>query len=349
MLQLHEKRLLEEAKAVLEIEAGIRLEGIEDDRKYAYLHATGRAMAWIAGTKIRYLIELHPTLTLGHLGPIIELTRELDTPVLVVTRYVTPPMAEKLREKGIHFADAAGNAWLHHREPLLHVWVTGRKPKDRKLQKRPLKVFREAGLRVIFPLLCLPDAINAPYRELAAWAGVGLGTVANTMNGLKRLEFVRETRDGRVLENRIELQRRWVEAYPEQLRPALKLQRFHVIYTNWWQEFDRRRYEKHQLWLGGEAAAALLTRYLHPERVTVYGKPDLDQLAPVLKLARADDGNLELLEPFWNFQVPDFDPECEVRRLCPPLLIYADLVATAEARQLDAAAIIKEKYLAQGR
>jgi hypothetical protein len=350
MLQLSDRQLLKSALAALEVEAGIQFEDIKDKPKAAGsdLRWSSRATAWVKDIALRYLIEVHPGLTHLTLGPLVARVRELGVPFLVVARHVSPPLAERLREKGIQFIDCAGNAWLHSENPFLHVWVTGRKPKRPLKKERPVKAFREAGLRVIFPLLCLPDAINAPYRQLAEWAGASLGTVANTMDDLKQLGLIRETGSGRVLEQPDELQRRWVEAYPEQLRPTLNPQRFQVRYTNWWQEFDRHRYAKHQLWLGGEAAAAVLTKYLHPEIITVYGRPDFDKLARELKPARSDDGNLELLEPFWNFDVPDFDAECETYRFCPPLLIYADLVATGEARQLDAAAIVKEKYLAQG-
>jgi len=57
---------------------------------------------------------------------------------------------------------------------------------------------------------------------------------------------------------------------------------------------------------------------------------------------RDNHDNFELLEPFWKFETEELG---EVHRLCPPLLVYADLVATGDARNIDAANIIRKKYL----
>jgi hypothetical protein len=174
---------------------------------------------------------------------------------------------------------------------------------------------------------------------------VALGTVANAMDNLEHLGYLHKTRKGRVLERRADLVRRWVEAYPQELRPRLNSQRFQVPDDTWWRTFGRRRFEQHHLWLGGEGAEALLTKYLHPELITVYGHPDFKELAKELHPARKADGNLEWLEPFWHFDIPDFAPACRAHRFCPPLLIYADLVAMGDARHQEAADMIRVKYL----
>ena len=71
--------------------------------------------------------------------------------------------------------------------------------------------------------------------------------------------------------------------------------------------------------------------------------PDFNKLAPIVERpVRNEQGNFELLEPFWNFETEVVDDR---HRLCPPLLIYADLMATGDARLLDAANIIRTKYL----
>ena len=135
----------------------------------------------------------------------------------------------------------------------------------------------------------------------------------------------------------------WVEAYPGELRPQLKVQRFNILPPDWWKEFTYDRWQKNQMWLGGEPAAAVLTKYLYPEKITVYGRPDFKKLARVVVQPMRDSkGNFELLEPFWNFETEALD---EVHRLCPPLLIYADLMATGETRNIEVANMIREQYL----
>jgi hypothetical protein len=58
-----------------------------------------------------------------------------------------------------------------------------------------------------------------------------------------------------------------------------------------------------------------------------------------LRLVRAPDGDIELLQPFWQFDDPF--GERYTQRLCPPLLIYADLVLTGDKRNLEAAAMLE--------
>lgn len=296
-----------------------------------------------------YLLVVRRAVTPAQVGAIAAHMKGLPDPLpaLLVADHVTPGVAAALRERDVQFIDRAGNAWLQRDDNAL-IWMTGNRPKDERAH-RPVGLFRDRALRVIFPLLCMPDAVNATFRDIAAWAGVALGTVANTLEELEHLGFLRKVKRHRFLENRAELMRRWVEAYPQQLRPRLKPQRFKVHYPGWTHEFPHYGYERRNLWLGGEGAAAVLTNFLHPGLITVYGEPELPVLAKELRLAKDDNGDLELLPRFWNFEVPAFDPLCEEQRFCPPLLIYADLLRTGEARQLDAAAIIKEKYLAQGR
>ena len=94
---------------------------------------------------------------------------------------------------------------------------------------------------------------------------------------------------------------------------------------------------------GGEPAAAVLTKYLYPEKITVYGSPDFKKLVQVVGQPMRDGrGNFELLEPFWNFETEELD---KVHRLCPPLLIYADLLATGDARNIEVANMIREQHL----
>lgn len=262
-------------------------------------------------------------------------------PVILVTRYVTPQLAKKLKEKDIPFIDTAGNAYLHDANTF--IYVTGRKLITRP-QEKTVRAFRAKGLKVIFALLCQPDLVNAPYREIADKAGVALGTITNIVKDLEQLGYLYRSKEkGLVLENKQKLIQQWVEAYPQGLRPQLKPQRFKVIQTDWWKELDHKQWKKLNIWLGGEAAAAVITRYLYPEFVTVYGRPEFKKFAQIIHPAKDELGNFELLEPFWNFEIKQTNTE---QRLCPPLLIYADLMATGDARQLDAAEIIREKYLA---
>ncbi|MFV1985095.1 MAG: type IV toxin-antitoxin system AbiEi family antitoxin [Thiohalomonadales bacterium] len=295
------------------------------------------------------IAEVKATIRPATLLNVIAQLNRFHRPVILVTRYVTPQLAETLKENDILFIDTAGNAYLQGTNTF--VYITGRKLKT-KPQEKTIRAFRAKGLKVIFALLCRPEFVNAPYREIADKAGVALGTVTNVVKDLEQLGYLyRSKKKGLVLENKNKLIKLWAEAYPLELRPQLKPQRFKVMQTDWWKELDHKQWQKLNIWLGGEAAAAVITRYLYPEFVTVYGRPEFTKFAQIIQPAKDELGNFELLEPFWNFEVEEIGKIDKAKidteqRLCPPLLIYADLMATGDARQLDAAEIIWEKYLA---
>jgi len=288
------------------------------------------------------MAEIKKTLQPATLGAALANLKRFNCPGILITEYVTPQMAEKLKEMDIPFLDVAGNAYL--KTPNTFVYITGRKKPEELTTQRHNRAFRAAGLKVIFTLLTLKTQLKAPTREIAYNAGVANGTVGNILKDLGQLGFVyRSKNKDLVLENRDKLIDNWVDAYPRELRPQLKVQRFQIQHPDWWKEFTYDRWQQNQMWLGGEPAAALLTQYLYPETITVYGRPDFRKLAQVVQQpVRDEHGNFELLEPFWNFETEILNKE---QRICPPLLIYADLVVTGDARHLDAANLIREKYL----
>jgi hypothetical protein len=260
-------------------------------------------------------------------------------PGILVTAYVNFQMAERLKALDIPFLDTAGNAYVKTHD--FFVYVTGRRAKGEAQAERPVRVFRATGLRVIFALLCRPELTAAPYREIANAAGVALGTVNMAINDLKRLRYLRETKaKGRVLENRKALMDVWTEAFPRDLRLRLNPRRFQVANPEWWKTEDLAGLD---MWIGGEPGATLLTKHLRPELTTVYGDAHFADLAHTIRPAKDPAGNLEVLQKFWNFAPPQ-----QVRgyRVAPPLLIYADLLATGDARNLEAAEIIRERFLA---
>lgn len=288
------------------------------------------------------IAEIKKTLRPATLGAALANLKRFNRPGILITEYMTPQLGEKLKEMEIPFLDVAGNAFL--RTPTTLIYVTGRKRPKELTAPGQNRAFRAAGLKVIFTLLVLKGQLKVTTREIAYNAGVANGTVGNILKDLEQLGLIyRSKAKGIVLENRDKLIDNWVEAYPRELRPQLKAQRFQILRPDWWKEFTYDRWQKNHMWLGGEPAAALLTKYLYPEKITVYGRPDFRKLAQVVvQPVRDERGNFELLEPFWNFETETLN---EVHRLCPPLLIYADLVITGDARHLDAANIIREKYL----
>ncbi|TAK84762.1 MAG: hypothetical protein EPO20_13030 [Betaproteobacteria bacterium] len=119
---------------------------------------------------VRYAVEVVRTLTQATLGGVLLRLRERAGKGMIAAGYVPPALAETLRERGIAFVDLAGNAWLH--QPGVMLQVAGRRPQRAARAERPARVFHPGGLRVVFALLCRPQLVDAPVREIAAAAGV---------------------------------------------------------------------------------------------------------------------------------------------------------------------------------
>jgi hypothetical protein len=288
----------------------------------------------------KWLVEVKRNMTPATIGPAIAQLGRFNRPGILVTRYMTPPMAERLKELGVQFMDTAGNAYVH--TPKLLIYITGRKPAVPTTHEKRVRALRPTGLKVIFALLCRPELINAPYRDIAKAAGVALGTVGWVFYDLRRLGYIRETKaQGRVYEDRIGLLDKWVDVYARELRPMLKPRRFRVTDVDWWRKENLATVD---MYLGGEPAAAVLTKHLRPELVTVYGDTHFATLARKVKAVKDEYGNLEVLQMFWKFEAPRLDKHYP---LVPPLLIYADLVATADARNIETAQIIRKRFLAK--
>ena len=255
---------------------------------------------------------------------------------LLVTGYVTPPIANLLKELNIFFIDTAGNAYIN--EPPFYVFIKGNKP-QLTLEAEPRKrLFKPGGLRVVFVLLNNPEMINKPYRDIAKAAGVALGTIGWLIRDLKEMGFCIEIgKRNRKLMNLKNLFKRWIEAYPEQLRPKLIKERFEAAKPNWWKEINIKEYGA--CW-GGEVAAANLTGYLKPAKATIYTNEPIGELVLKNRLRKAEQGNVEILTLFWNFKY-----ELADRDIVPPILVYADLMATGDHRNIKAAEIIYEKYI----
>jgi len=287
-------------------------------------------------TKWHFAVEVKAIVTRATAGMkrLDPLNREEKA--LMVTEYVTPPIADLLKELNIFFIDTAGNAYIH--EPGLYVFIKGNKPQLTLKAKTRKRLFKPGGLRVVFALLNNPEMINKPYRDMAKAADVALGTIGWLVKDLKETGFCIEIgKRNRKLMNLENLFKRWVEAYPEQLRPKLIRERFETANHNWWKEIDIKAYGA--CW-GGEVAAANLTGYLKPAKATIYTNEAIGKLVLKNRLRKADHGNVEILAPFWNFKY-----ELADRDIVPPILVYADLMTTGDQRNIEAAEMIYEKYI----
>jgi hypothetical protein len=290
--------------------------------------------------KATYLAEVRRTLRPATLGPLLLRLRDWKQPTLLLTDYVTPTMAQMLRDADVAFADTVGNAYLHL--DGAYIYVIGNVPKQLPRAERVNRAFQPAGLRIVFALICQPELIELPTRDLAERLHVANGTVGRVLEDLAHLGFVTTIgRRDRRLHNLRELLERWAMVYPAQLRPTLVRRRLNAEVAEWWKK------EKfgHGVELGGEPAAARLTKYLKPGTVTMYVRPEpkpLNELIVRHRLRTDANGTVEVLETFWPQEIPT-----DQAGLVPTPLIYADLLATGDARCIETAKLLYDEYLAR--
>jgi hypothetical protein len=290
----------------------------------------------IGEKKIQYFTEIKNNFTQATIGLLLQYRNMLPGPMLLVTNYVNDVMAEHLKEKKIDFIDTAGNAYIN--QPQTYIYVKGCKLKD-KLQNQPLgRAFLPTGLKVAFTFLCDPKLINKNYRTIAQAAGVALGNIGWIINDLKTQGFIIDMgRHGYKLIQKQLLLDRFVEEYPKKLRQQLFLGKFRGD-QNWWEKTDT--HFENALW-GGEAAAAKMGNFLKPQNIAIYLKQEmLNAFLLKNRLKRDVDGDVEILKLFW-------DPVDLAAKngLVHPILIYADLLATADQRNIEAAKVIYEQNI----
>lgn len=270
------------------------------------------------------------------LGPTLMQFKKPKGDLLLITEYVNPNMAEDLKERQIQFIDTAGNAYINH--PPLYIFVKGNKPP--KQTKRVQRAFKPTGLKVIFAFLCDPTLVNAPYRDIEKAAGVALGAIGGVIRELKEKGFLveLEKRNRRLL-NKEKLFEKWVTDYAEKLRPQLLIETYKATNPEWFNTADLKF---HEAYWGGEMAAEKLTHYLKPETKTLYLKGKVTEFLKAQKLVKDPQGDIELREVFW-----DFDYKYKNHGLVPPLLVYADLLATGLDRNIETAKILFDNELAE--
>lgn len=298
----------------------------------------------VAGTLYRYRVGIKRIDRFAAIGQIKNQLDSFQQPGLFVAPRITPEAADKCRELNVQFLDTNGNTFL--KAPGLFVFVKGQRPRTNEEIAIAVNETPRGGtataLRVIFALLSQPKLVNAPYREINQAAGVALGNVGAVFNDLNERGYTtggQKKGERRILERK-RLIDEWVTHYPIKLRPKLNRQRFHAADPNWWRHADITQYGAQ--W-GGEVAADTLTGQLRPNSVTIYMRPEglranLTKMVVEHKLRAASDGEIEVLESFWDLPL-----DAVMSNIVPPVLVYADLLATLDPRNFEVGRMIYEE------
>ena len=288
----------------------------------------------VQGRIINYLIEVKTRLNDAAIGAAAIEAKQMSERLALVAESITPSQADKMRELNIAFFDVAGNAYFN--EQGLYVFVVGKKLK--MTDERPAELFSPTGVKLLLALLNKPGLETFDYRTISDETNIPRTNIGRVMKGLEKAGYlIRRGPQERYLTNKQNLIKRWVEAYSETYRPKLKPIRYHSTRFSgrWWDDIDISEYNA--VW-GGEIGGERLTKYLKGQTATIYADSTLTRLQARFGLVRDESGEAEILRKFWTFG--------EIKKAAPPLVVYADLVATADERNLEAARMIYDEYLA---
>lgn len=292
----------------------------------------------VNGSVEEFSAVVRRNITTENLGSVTSQLRHLEPRGILVAHQITPQQADKLRRMEIPFIDTAGNIFL--KSSANYVFVSGRRTAKLSKLDQATRALGPSGLRTIFALLSIPGLERKGYREIATAASVSHGTVGWIIGDLEQQGFIVDMgARGRRLVNKRKLLTKWVEAFPERLRPKLIIGRFDSPDRTWW--LNDELAPQDGLW-GGEVAAAKMTNHLRPAVATIYASSSLPNLQARHRLRRDENGNLEILRKFWEFDQTD-SPSV----IAPPLLVYADLLASGDERNIETAEIFYESHIAR--
>lgn len=289
----------------------------------------------------RFVCIVEPDLTLGMMvDKIPDDYRQPDKDVryLYVTINATPKMLEVAKLPDINILDCAGNCNIQYQlkngNIVLMLANKGEKPVEDTTAKA-YPIFLEKGLKVIFYLLLDKKNVGRPYREIMGATGVAIGTVKNIIDGMIYQQFVRVENNKRFLINTDRLLMLWATNYGQNLKPKLLQTRF--AFRN---EENRRNWgnlilPEGMVW-GGETAAALTDGFITPGEFAIYTDVPAANLMKTGAVIPDTDGEIIVYHKFWTGADA---------KTVPAVLIYADLMDTANGRCIEAAQKIKENEL----
>jgi hypothetical protein len=283
--------------------------------------------------QIEFNVEVKLFLNRARLGMIVNQIKGMTGIPLLITEYINPVLMETIETYGINFIDAAGNALI--KVPPLFIKIKGNKLDKENKIKATQRTFNAAALQTIFALLCNPGIERNPIREIVKNAETTIGTVHRTLKELERQGYLQKglNQNSKII-NKEDLLERWVTLYPERLKLKYLLGKYEMD-----EDLIRNLdLEPYGALLGGEPAAAKLTNnYIQPFFYTIYLGEKQGEFILRNRLRKHPQGNLALMKKFWNFENYDYPG------MTHPILVYADLLATGDPRNIEAANIIFEK------
>ena len=324
-----------------------RIPGLTLDRHPAGTGAGVVSIRTAKGTD-RYVLETRPRLTSSGVPALLSHLEQLravrEEPPLLLSDYVPPTTATQLEQHGIAYADVAGN--VHLDGPAAYVHIQGQRPR----RKPHLKGLTATDLTLVFAILSRPSLVRDTMRVIAAATGVSLGKVSATLKTLDALDLVRTGARTRSVHDHERLLQRWEIGYLETVRPRLNATTWRLPGGASLDDVQARTRTLPDALVGGEYAAAALTRHLKPSTLTLHLPADQTKRAAVeLRLRPNDTGapDVILIDRF----LPELDHADEAiiapspARIAHPILARAELLALGSDRPREVADRLRDQLI----
>ncbi len=254
--------------------------------------------------------------------------------VILLARHVPRPVADRLIEAQVNFADDVGNVHLALGDR--YNWtVVGKPVLESASDRRPVSA---AQLQLLFQFVTHPESVNWPVRRLESAAGISKSKAAQARPQLVAEGLLARKGKEYQLGPKNLLTERLSSGYAQVLRPKLLVGRFRFAEKTAEAFLTRLRTSVPaglRYALTGGPAVDLLQHFYRGPEVPMYVEPSSRTTAQDLRLLPDSEGPVTLLRAFGEVV---FWEKRDHHMLAPPWLIYAELLNSNDPRAHEAAA-----------
>lgn len=261
--------------------------------------------------------------------------------VILLARHIPRPVAERLIEAHVNFADDEGN--IHLALGDRYNWTFVGNPISKPTsEQRPISA---AQLQLLFQFVAYPGSVNWPVRKLAGAAGISKSKAAQARRQLLAEGLLALKGKAYQLGAEALLTERLPSGYVQVLRPKLLIGRFR--FADKTPELFLTRLKDNtppdvRYALTGGVAANLLQRFYRGPEVSMFIEPAHRRTAQELRLLPDREGPVTLLGAFGQTV---FWEEHAGHILAPPWLVYSELLSIGDPRAREAAEEFRKRLL----
>ncbi len=276
---------------------------------------------------------------------VLRLSNELNNHnTIIFSNQISPSLHEYMVENRLNYIDLAGNMFIDRDSILINI--NGKKVMNSaNLQDKNRLVFYSSSLKIIFHLLHNKEFCQNNYRYIRTVTKVSLGTITKTIKKLQSFDILN---NDKVLIQPKKLLELWIENYARNMRSKLIIGKYSFTKKFDNNEIINRLGDLSQSFIGNEMSAGILDKYFQSKVLSIYAKDNVTEIIKRLYLKADPNGEIEILEMFWNIdeikksnfrQVSNYN-----NKLVPLLLIYTDLINSNNSRAISEAKRLGEKY-----